>query len=228
MKIVDEPSLREKTAIFRDRFHAGELLSHKLEEYGESEAIVMAIPAGGVPVGIMLSKTLHIPLDLMIVRKLHIPWNPEAGFGAISWDGTVILNESLIPYLGLSEDEIKECIEIEMREVRKRVELLRGERKFPDLRNKTVILTDDGLASGYTMLAAVRTAATKKPREIVVAVPTGSREAVNLVSEYVDKLVCLNIRSSRIFAVADAYQEWRDLTDEEVKQILIKHGFFKG
>ncbi len=162
------------------------------------------------------------PLDLIIVRKLPIPYNPEAGFGSISWDGEVILNERLVKHLQLSGEEISRAIDDVKHELERRMERFRGKRPFPELKGMTVILVDDGLASGYTMLAAISSIKKRSSAGIMVAVPTASKNGLDLVSPYVDEIFCLNFRETTVFAVADAYQEWHDLTEQEVLELLKK------
>ena len=220
-KIIEEPALRERVHVFRDRFQAGTLLADKLREYyREKNVIVLAIPAGGVPVGYMVAKELAVPLDVVVVRKAQIPWNTEAGFGAVTWDGETVLNESLVEQLRLTREEIEESISKTRRIIRERLSKFRGDKPMPDLKDKVVLLIDDGLASGFTMLAAARSAKRGTPEKIVVAVPTASMGAIKLLAPEVNEIVCLNIRSGFSFAVADAYKNWYDLTDEEVIRIL--------
>ena len=220
-KIIEEPTYRERTFVFRDRLHAGRLLAERLQEYaGKRNVILLALPAGGVPVGYMVTKELCIPMDIMVVRKVQIPWNTEAGFGALTWDGETVLNEPLVRHLRLTRGIIEESISNTERIIQERLRKFRGDRPMPDLESKVVILVDDGLASGFTMLAAARSASKKKPEKIVVAAPTGSMGAIELLAPEVDEIVCLNIRSGPVFAVADAYENWYDLTDEEVMEIL--------
>jgi len=220
-KIVEEPSYRERRSIFKDRFHAGKLLAEKLRNHADRENMVLlAVPAGGVPVGYVIARELGVSMDVIIVRKVQIPWNTEAGFGALTWDGEIVLNEILIKHLGLTERMIEEAILKTRRILQERIRRFRGEKPMPDLKGKVVVLVDDGLASGFTMLAAARSIKKKEPRRVVVAVPTASAGAIGLLSSEVDEIVCLNIRSGPIFAVADAYQNWYDLTDEEVIDIL--------
>ena len=225
MKIVDDSSLREKIFIFKDREHAGFLLAKVLKKHGISSAYVFAIPSGGVPVGVIISRELDIPFDLAIVRKLHIPWNPEAGFGAVSWDGVIVLNKFLVSSLNLTEDIIRECIEIEKKEIERRLKIFRGDKPFPDIKNKEVIITDDGLATGFTMLVALKSIRTRNPKRVIVAVPTGSKSALELISPYADEVICLNVRSGPLFAVADAYRKWYDLSDEDVMNYLKEINF---
>ena len=224
-EIIVDDSLRERLHVFRDRYHAGKLLADMLKRHISLEdSVLLAIPAGGIPVGYEISRTLDLPMDLVIVRKLQIPWDPEAGFGAISSDGEIVLNERLVDYLGLSEEVIEEIARKTLRIIRDRFKKFRMFKPVMNVRDKTVILVDDGLASGYTMLAAIRSIKKKSPKRIIVAVPTASTAAVEFVSREVNKILCLNVRSSRIFAVADAYRKWRDLADDEVVEILRKIG----
>jgi len=204
------------------RVHAGELLASKLKPYVGKDSIVLAIPSGGVPIGSTLAKELGLQMDLIIVRKLPIPYNTEAGFGSMSWNGEVKLNEKLVEQLQLSDPEIDSIIRDVKSELDKRMEIFRGNRPFPELKNKTAIIVDDGLASGYTLLAAISSVKRLSPARIIVAVPTASKNAVDLLAPYVDEIFCLNIRETKIFAVADAYQEWHDLTQQEVLKLLGK------
>jgi predicted phosphoribosyltransferase len=196
-------------------------LAAKLEEYkGKENAYVLAIPAGGVQVAFVAAKRLKLPLDLVITRKIHVPWNKEAGFGAISWDGMVFLNEPLVASLGLTKEDIGRCVTEEKEVIRRRLEMFRGNRPFPDLKNKTAIIIDDGLASGFSMLTTVEAIKRSGVKEIIVAVPTAPISAIKLNVPHADKIVCLNIRSGPFFAVADAYKTWYDLEDEDVAKIL--------
>jgi len=213
--------------VFEDRFQAGELLVGKLGEYRDNEdAYVLAIPAGGIQVAVKVAEGLGIPLDIVVTRKLHIPWNREAGFGAVSWDGPIFLNEPLVASLHLTEEEIDRCVAEEKEAIDRRLSIFRGDRPFPDLRDKTTIVVDDGLASGFSMMTTLRALRRRDVREAVVAVPTAPVSAINLVRPYADRIICLNIRSGPIFAVADAYKAWYDLTDGEVVDILEKYGFY--
>ena len=220
-EILEESNFRNRIHIFDDRSHAGELLAIKLKEYtGKKDTYVLAIPAGGVPVAFIVSKKLKIPLDLVITRKLHVPWNREVGFGAISWDGTMFLNEPFIASLGLKRDDIDRCVVEEKEVIRRRLKKFRGDKPFPDLKDKTAIIVDDGLASGFSMLTTLKTIEPMGANEIIVAVPTAPISAISLIRPYADKVLCLNIRSGPVFAVADAYKVWYDLEDEDVMDVL--------
>jgi putative phosphoribosyl transferase len=218
--IKEDEVLRDKLGVFRDRTAAGAYLAEALGEYRERDAMVLAIPSGGIPVGIVISSYLGIPFDMLIVRKINIPGNTEAGFGAIALGGDVILNEPMVASLGLSRDEIEELAEQVMEELKTRDQVFRQGRPWPDLKGRTVIIVDDGLASGFTMLAAIRMVRRQELAKIVVAVPTASIDTIRRVAQEVDEIVCPNVRTGPYFAVADAYRDWYDLTREEVVEML--------
>jgi len=223
-KLVEDVSLRDKNDVFMDRSQAGHLLALQLSKYKGTDSITLAIPSGGVPVGSEIREALGLLMDLIIVRKVQIPGNTEAGFGAMGSDGEVILNEALFERLGLTEEETASQISKTRDVIRERERLFRAGRPFPSIINRNAIIVDDGLASGYTMLAAVNIVKSKKPKKIIIAVPTASRNTADLILPEVDELICLNVRSGYPFAVADAYQNWYDVTDEEVLEILKKDG----
>lgn len=218
--IIDDPKLRNKSFVFEDRDDAGLHLAKMLEEFRRKDAIVLAIPSGGVPIGLAVSSYLDLPFDLLIIRKIPIPGNTEAGFGAISLEGDMLLNDSMVKMLRLSDKEIKELAKPVEAELKARNSIFRHGRPMPDLEGKTVILADDGLASGYTMMAAAQLVRRRKPAMVVVAVPTASLNTIELLSDYVDMIICPNIRSGYSFAVADAYRNWYDLSREEVVSLL--------
>ena len=218
--VIELPELRNRVHVFRDRTEAGEVLARMLEGYRGSEALVLAVPAGGVPVAAAIARELGLALDVAVVSKITLPWNTEAGYGAVAFDGTVRLNESLLPELGLSEEEVAEGIERTKQKVERRVKALRGERPVPDLTHRTAILVDDGLASGFTMRVAVEALRNAGAREVVVAVPTAHAEAVRRLAGAVEVLYCPNIRGGGRFAVAEAYERWSDVEEEEVERIL--------
>jgi predicted phosphoribosyltransferase len=226
-EIIEDPRLRNKTFVFEDRAHAGILLAERMKEYEGKDAFIFGIPAGGVPVAAVLSKQLHLPFDILVVRKIHIPWNREAGFGALSWDGTTIFNKPLVARLGLRREEVERCIVEEKKEIEKRLRMFRGAKPFPDISGKTAIVVDDGLASGFTMLVAVSSLKKKGPEETIAAIPTASASAIDLIRNEVDRIFCLNIRGGRTFAVADAYNNWYDLENEDVVTILKEAGYYE-
>lgn len=219
-EIIEYKNLRNKSFVFEDRTDAGRRLSQFLSEYKGSDSIVLVIPSGGVPVGKEIKDALSLNLDLLIVRKIQIPWNPEAGFGAVNLDGYVIFNDALLHQLDLPEIVINAQIEKTKEILKRRNDLFRKGKDFPSLRDKTAILVDDGLASGYTMIAATEFVKKRNPSRIIIAVPTGSYNTVRKISPLTDYLYCLNIREGYPYAVAEAYRNWYDLSDEEVLRII--------
>jgi predicted phosphoribosyltransferase len=195
-------------------------MAEQLVTFRSRRPLVLAIPNGGVAVGLPIALELDCPLHLIVVRKLQIPDQPEAGFGSITSDGNVLLNDSLVSRLGLTEELIERQKKRTLKSIQERLALYGDMAQFPDLKGRTVILVDDGLASGFTMQAAVMAAEKHKPEMLVVAVPTSSLKAYRQLSSLVDKVVCPNVSRQPIFAVADAYRDWHDLEDEEVIALL--------
>ncbi len=220
--IVDLPELREKTRIFANRQDAGEKLAKMLAVYKNSDSIVLAVPAGGVPVAAVLAEKLNLGLDTAVVSKVTLPWNTEAGFGAVAFDGTVRLNEQILGHIGLSKAEINERVKLTAAKVRKRLSKLRVEKAPVDMKDRKIILVDDGIASGFTLLVAVEAIKNQHAKEIIIAVPTGHRQALRWLEGEVEAIYCANVRSGFSFAVAEAYQRWYDVDESEAIQIL-KH-----
>ena len=219
-ELVEHPSLKNRVKVFRDRYEAGQLLGRELTRYKNVDTILLAIPSGGVPVASEISRVTGLPMDLIIVRKLQIPGNPEAGFGALSPDGKMVLNENLVKELGLTPHQIGEQAEKTLRVIQQRSIRFRRAKPLPELKGRHVIIVDDGLASGYTMIAAIQWVKKMAPRRVVVAVPTGSERTVERILPEVDVIFCLNVRSGFPYAVADAYRSWYDLSDEEVLKLI--------
>jgi putative phosphoribosyl transferase len=215
--------LRDKINIFWDRKDAGMVLADMLNDYKDSDSLVLGIPAGGVPVAAPISSKLGIDLDVAVVSKITLPWNTEAGYGAVAYDGTVKLNDDVVSQIGLTKDQIKNGIEKASTKVNRRFKEYRGDKKFPITENRTVILVDDGIASGFTMLVAVEALKNTGANRIIIAVPTAHLKSLELVSPVVDEVYCANIRGGWGFAVAEAYKNWYDVDDKEVIQILNKH-----
>ena len=222
--VIDDSRLRNRIGVYRDREDAGEKLAAALKPFLGKDSIVLAIPSGGVPIGLAVSSRLGLPFDLLIIRKIPIPGYTESGFAAVSLEGDLVLNEPLVRELGLTHEEIELLAEPVREELSTRNRIFREDRPWPELEGKTVILADDGLASGYTMLAAVRVVRRRKPSQIIVAVPTASADTIRLLAPQVDAIVCPNIRSGRSFAVADAYLNWYDLERTDVINLLKSHG----
>ena len=223
-RLIEDPDLRDKRFVFEDRQDAGRRLALMLEPYRGTDALLVAVPSGGVPVAAEAAEILSVPLDLLIVRKLQIPFNPEAGFGAMSVSGDILLNDELVASLGLGKEAIAAAVKATQEVLDQRNSRFRGGRPLPVCRGKNVIIMDDGLASGYTMRIAARWVRGMKPGRVIVAVPTGSERTVEAMRGEVDEIVCLNIRSGYRFAVAEAYRHWHDLSDDEVLRIIASIG----
>ncbi len=221
-RIFEKKELRGKNYVFKDRVEAGRVLAEMLEPEYEAaqDSIVLAIPSGGVPVGLQVRRKLNCPFDLIIVRKIPIPHNPEAGYGAVTLEGGVFLNEELVSRLKLTPSQIENHISRLKRELEERNILFRGRKPLPDLSGKTAILVDDGLASGYTMMASIHSAKNRGAKQIVIAVPTAPPETIDKIEPMVDAIYCPNVRDKIFFAVADAYEHWYDLRREEVLDLL--------
>ena len=211
--------------VFRDRKEAGEKLAELLEPYAMELLSIIAIPNGGAPVAFPIFKKFrkknpNIKFELLVVRKIPIPYNTEAGFGAITSDGTIILNPPLVARLGLTDEQINQLAAKVLEQIQQRLQKYGIQTQEFELKDKVVILVDDGLASGYTMIAAIKSVKKFNPQKIIVAVPTAPKSSVDRVSPLVDKLICPNVRDTFFFAVADAYQNWYDLNIAEVRSIL--------
>jgi predicted phosphoribosyltransferase len=219
-RLIEDPDLRERRFVFEDRQDAGRCLAAFLEHYRGTNALLLAVPSGGVPVAAEAARILSLPLDLLIVRKLQIPFNPEAGFGAMSLGGDILLNDELVESLGLGKEAIAAAVNITKKVLDQRNRLFRGGRPLPACQGKKVIIIDDGLASGYTMRVAVQWVRSMEPERVIVAVPTGSVRTVEVMREEADEIICLNVRGGYRFAVAEAYRHWHDLSDDEVLRII--------
>lgn len=207
--------------IFRDRTGAGEQLAAELMKYRDENPIVFGIPNGGIIVGCPISKALGCALEVATVHKLPIPWDPEAGFGAVAADGSKVLNSRLVLLLDLSDADVSKIASEVKAEVNRRSRQYRGNKPPVDIKDKTVIIVDDGLASGYTMLAAIESI--KKIggfRRLIAAVPVASAAALKLVRAKADSVVCIKESDERVFAVASFYMYFTELRDEDVVACL--------
>lgn len=206
---------------FEDRADAGRRLAAMLSAYARLPVVVMAIPNGGVPVAIEIAHSVDADLDVVISRRIPMPLHPESGFGAITDDGTMLLNDDLVRATRLDREQIEREAERVRAEVRRRSLLYKGKRLPVSLHRKTVIIVDDGLASGTTMLAAVRSVRQRNPWDIVVAVPCASASAKEQVEKVAEKFVaCVVGESDAPFAVADHYAHWPEVKDADVTRTL--------
>ena len=209
---------------YEDRTEAGLVLARELKNIPfETRPVVLAIPNGGIPVGVEIAKSLDAELDAIIVRKLQVPGNPEAGFGALTSHGSLLLNERLVRSIGLNSRQIDLVVKHTQAQIDKRRADYRGFVGIVTPSERDVILVDDGLASGYTMMAAIESVRSLNSNSIIVAVPTSSGSAADLIGESGSTLICPRIESGFIFAVANAYRNWYDVPDSEVIEILEKY-----
>jgi len=216
--------------LFETREDAGRLLAEEVMRMGLSgPALVLAIPRGGVPVGLPVALALSAPLDVIIPRKIPIPWDPEAGLGAVTAEGTIVLNEELVSLLGLSQEEIERAAQAVQEEIERRTRVYRGRRPPPEVAGRVVLLSDDGLASGLTMIAAIRSVRRGGPGRVIVAVPAAPRSSLRRVEPEADDVVCLVEQVRGPFAVASFYRQFPELTDEEVLRDLgLAQGLSQG
>jgi predicted phosphoribosyltransferase len=205
---------------YRDRTHAGMALAGMLGALSLGKATVLAVPNGGVPVAIQIAEALGIPLGVEIVRKLQIPGNAEAGFGAVSSSGHVMLNQPLVDHLGLGKKVIEGIVAATLDEIHRRAKVFGA--PAPPVKGRTAILVDDGLASGFTMAAAASSVSKRGPKKIIVAAPTAPLSSVMWLRDRddIDDIVCPDIRDVHPFAVAEAYDDWYDLSTEEAANEL--------
>jgi predicted phosphoribosyltransferase len=208
--------------MFYDRVQAGKMLAERLEDYaGRPDVIVLALPRGGVPVGFEVAQVLVAPLDLMLVRKLGVPGHEEYAMGAVAANGTRVINRDAVDMLQISDEVINAAAEREMQEIARRDRLYRHGKPPPELHGRTVILIDDGLATGSTMLAAVHGARESGAAHVVAAVPVGAAETCIMLEAEVDQLVCLE--SPEPFrAVGRWYRDFPQLSDKEVIDLLAR------
>ncbi|MBI2857938.1 MAG: phosphoribosyltransferase [Chloroflexi bacterium] len=207
--------------LYKDRQDAGRKLAGKLAGYC-GNCVVFAIPNGGIPVAAEVARELGAALDVVVVRKLNIPFNPEAGFGAVTTEGTPVYNKPLMKRLGLTDREVLKQAEGVRGDIDKRNALFRGDRPFPWLVGKVAIVIDDGLASGYTMAAAIKSIRNHRAGKVVAAAPVGSESGYQIVKTMADDVVCPAVSKGAWFAVASFYENWYDLSDEEALSVLDK------
>jgi putative phosphoribosyl transferase len=206
--------------IFRDRGHAGISLAKELNAYrGDPNAVILALPRGGVAVGYEISRTLHLPLDVFITRKLGTPDNPEYAIGAVSETGAIYLNPEAVDAFNLSHDDLEGLIQAQRREIARRQALYRQGRRVPALADRTVILVDDGIATGSTFFATIEAVTELSPRRLIAAIPVGPRETLARVKSLVDELIVLEVLDP-FSAVGEAYQDFTQVEDEQVVALL--------
>ena len=204
---------------FRDRRDAGRQLASKLASYSEPNSVVLALPRGGVPVGYEVARALEAPLDIFLVRKLGVPGHEELAMGAVATGGVSLLNEDVVDALGIPQSIIERVAAREIEELNRRERLYRGGRPAPDIQGRTVIVVDDGLATGATMWAAIQALRLQRPARVVVAVPIASPEICEALRSEADDVVCA-MTAEPFVAVGNWYEDFTQTTDDEVQRLL--------
>jgi putative phosphoribosyl transferase len=205
---------------FQNRADAGRFLAAQLKEYrGRPDVLVLGLPRGGVPVAYEIAHELGVPLDVFVVRKLGVPGHEELAMGAIAGGGTTVLNQEVIAELGIPDELIRQVIDRESRELSRREALYRGDRPLPRVEGRTVILVDDGLATGSTMRAAAAAVSARNPRKVIVAVPVAASQTCDELEREVDAVVC-PLTPDPFYAVGLWYQDFSPTTDQEVRLLL--------
>jgi len=205
--------------IFADRVEAGRMLASELLDYAQEDTIVLAIPRGGVVVGYEIAHKLIVPLDIIVPRKIGAPNNPELAIGAMTEDGTVILDEKLVEYLNVSEAYVREESRRQQLEIERRLKLYRGETPYPNLEDRSVIIVDDGVATGSTIKAALASVRKKGARFVVIAVPVGPPSTIRELEKEADRVLCL-FTPEPFYAIGQFYRNFSQTTDEEVTRLL--------
>jgi putative phosphoribosyl transferase len=208
---------------FLDRREAGRMLAAELLPLADQRPVIVALPRGGVPIGVEVARALGAPLDILAVRKLGAPGNPELGVGAVAEDGTGVLDPRSAAMLGMTQDKFDAILASESHELRRRVQRYRAGRSPLPVEGRTVIVVDDGLATGLTALVAVQALRKRHASPVVVAVPVGSGEAVSMLAEEADKVVCLTI-PRRLLGVGRWYRDFTPVSDEQVLELLADRG----
>ena len=206
--------------IFENRYDAGRKLAEKLSEYANKSVVVLGIPNGGVAVALGVAMAIGADFDLVISRKIPLPLSPEGGFGSLTDDGTIILNEEMVKNAGLSQPQINYQVSQVRSNIRHRSLLYHKDRPPLSITGRTVIIVDDGLASGYTMRAAIESIRHRRPEKIIAAVPVGPECVVNDIRKVADRVVTCAVGTEPVFYVADYYRHWHDITDSEVLSCL--------
>jgi predicted phosphoribosyltransferase len=207
-------------ALFRNRADAGRQLAKHLAHYMlDPNAIVLALPRGGVPVAYEVALALKLPLDVYIVRKLGVPWHEELAMGAVAADGSYVIDEAIVNAAGVRPEEFRQTWERELGELRRRESVYRDDRPRPDLESKKAIVVDDGLATGASMYSAVTALRHRNPAEIIVAVPVAPADTVRFLERSADRVVC-PYQPQPFGAVGMYYQDFTQTTDGEVRRLL--------
>jgi predicted phosphoribosyltransferase len=209
--------------IFQDRAEAAKKLVEKLQWLRKEEPVILAIPRGGVVTGDVIATALGAKLDVVVPRKLGSPYNPELAIGAVMHDGTHFLNSDIIEMLNVTKNYIDVEMATQMKEIERRLVKFRGGKKY-ELQNKTIVVVDDGIATGATMFAAVQWVKKQSPRKLIIAVPVGPSETIDRLRKVTDEVVVVS--TPPLFgAVGEFYEDFTQVTDDKVQEIMRKHGY---
>lgn len=209
----------DMTPRLRDREDAGRRLAARLEPYADRRPIVLALPRGGLPVGFEIAAALHAPLDIWIVRKLGLPWHPELGVGAVAEGGYTEISRDILTNVGLEDDELELIAKRERAEVEARVRRFRRGHPAPELRGRTVIVVDDGIATGATVRAALQSIRSQAPAQLVLAVPVAPADTLAQLQPLVDDIVCL-LTVRDLYAIGLWYEQFDQVPDATVLDLL--------
>jgi putative phosphoribosyl transferase len=225
MSMFELPELRDRENVFEDRTDAGVRLAELIAAHERPrDPLVLALPAGGVPVAAPVAAKLAGELDVAVASKITPPWNTEMGYGAIAFDGSVVLNEGLVRRVGLDREEVARGIANTRAKVERRVRSLRADRGPFVTQGRTAIVVDDGIASGFTLRVVLSALQALRPARLLVAVPTAPQSSVQQLEGSVDAFYVANVRTGASFAVASAYRRWCDVDEEEALAILAREG----
>jgi putative phosphoribosyl transferase len=208
-------------SLFGSREEAGDAIARILARMKLVNPVILALPRGGIPIGLICAKTINAPLDLLMVRKIGVPWQPELAAAAIV-DGPaheLVMNEDVMKACGLTRDDLQPAIDRELAELARRRRTYLAGRKAVDLESRSVVIVDDGIATGVTLKAGLQAVKRRKPRSIIVAVPVAPSDAIQELEALVDRVVCL-AQPEPFMAIGNQYVDFHPLTDEEVIKLL--------
>lgn len=209
---------------FQNRTEAGQLLAKRLTAFANGQdVLVLGLPRGGVPVAYEVAKALNVPLDICLVRKLGVPGHEELAMGAIASGGIRVLNDDVVASLGIKPETIEAVTEQELQELQRRDRNYRGDQPLPKISERTIILIDDGIATGSTMLAAITTLQKQQPKQIIVAIPVAEPEVCEQFQTLVDDVVCLTMPKP-LCAIGLWYEDFSQTSDAQVRELLAKQG----
>ena len=205
--------------LFKDRFDAGQQLANQLKRFENDYPLILLVPRGGVEVGLETIRRYQLDWDFMIPRKIGAPHNKEIAIGAVTMDGNYLLYEEYINQIDVSSDYIQEQIQQEMIEIKRRLQEYRGSETFPPVMNQTVILIDDGIATGFTLLAAIKSIHAHTPKKLILAVPVAPTETIEAFRQFVDDIICLH-SIDRFTSVGAYYESFPQVTEEQMKSYI--------